>query len=107
DRHWGIGRGVGGPNLQFGQKHAPGWMGGNWISFKDFAIWGHIVLYNFGDARRGMDKVIKTERRLKFDSETKQFVEGIIDYTFKSGAKKQVHFRRLGSQTAYMKCGMY
>jgi len=107
DRHWGIGRSVGGPNLQFGQHQSPGWIGGNWISFKDFAIWGNIVLYNFGDRRKGMDKVSKTERRLKFDPDTKQFVEGIIDYTFKSGGKKQVHFRRLGNQTAFMKCGMY
>ena len=35
------------------------------------------------------------------------FREGIIDYTFKSGEKKQVHFQRLGNQTAFMKCGMY
>ncbi len=107
DRHWGIGRGVGGPNLQFGQKLAPGWIGGNWISFKDFAIWGNVVLYNFGDGRKGMGKVVKTERRLGFDPDTRLFREGIIDYVFKSGEKKQVHFRRLGDQTAFMKCGMY
>jgi hypothetical protein len=107
DRHWGIGRGVGGPNLQFGQKLAPGWIGGNWISFKDFAIWGNVVLYNFGDSRKGLGKVVKTERRMRFDPDTRIFREGIVDYTFKSGEKKQVRFERLGDQTAFMKCGMY
>jgi hypothetical protein len=107
DRHWGIGRGVGGPNLQFGQKLAPGWIGGNWIAFKDFAIWGNVVLYGFGDSRKGLGKVAKTERRFRFDPDTHQFQEGIVDYVFKSGETKQVHFRRLGHQTAFMKCGMY
>ena len=108
DRHWGTGRSVGGPNLQFGKVAAPGWIGGNWISFKDFAIWGKFVLYNFDDEKhKGMGKVIKASRRLKFDPETHQFVEGIIDYTFQTGEKKQVHFKRLGFQTGYMKCGMY
>jgi hypothetical protein len=107
DRHWGIGRNVGGPNLQFGQNLPPGWIGGNWIEFKDFAIWGKVMLFNFGDRRPGMDKVIKTTRRLRFEPETKQFLEGIVDYRLKSGASKQVHFERLGNQTAYMRCGLY
>ena len=107
DRHWGIGRNVGGPNLQFGKVLPPGWIGGNWISFKDFAIWGKIVLYNFGDGRKGMGKVVKTSRRLKFEAETRLFQGGIIDYTLQTGEVKQVHFKRLGFQTAYMKCGLY
>jgi hypothetical protein len=108
DRHWGIGRGVGGPALQpAGRPLKAGWMGGNWICFKDFAIWGNQVLYNFGDSRRGMGKVIKTERRLRFDEDTHIFAAGEIDYTLADGAHKRVHFERLGFQTAYMRCGMY
>ncbi len=108
DRHWGIGRGVGGAALQPGGRPVKaGWIGGNWICFKEFAIWGNQVLYNFGDARRGMGKVLHTERRLRFDESTQIFLEGEIDYTLSDGSVKKVKFERLGHQTAYMCCGMY
>ena len=107
DRHWGVGRGVGGPNLHIGRKLRPGWIGGNWIEFRDFAIWGNIVLYKFGDPRKGMGRVVKADRRLRFEPDTQVFVEGVIDYALDSGEVKQVHFRRLGYQTAYLRCGMY
>lgn len=107
DRHWGVGRGVGGPNLQFGKSHKAGWIGGNWINFRDFGIWGNTVLYPFGDARPGMGKVRHAERRFRFEEDTKIFLEGEIDYTLSDGSVKHVSFRRLGQQTAYMRCGMY
>lgn len=107
DRHWGVGRGVGGPNLHVGRPMRPGWIGGNWIEFRDFAIWGNIVLYKFGDARPGMGRVVKADRRLKFEPDTHVFLEGVIDYTLDDNSVKQVHFRRLGYQTAYLRCGMY
>lgn len=107
DRHWGVGRGVGGPNLQFGKVHKAGWIGGNWISFRDFSIWGNTVLYGFGDPRPRMGKVSHVERRLRFEEDTRIFTEGEIDYTLDDGSVKRVAFRRLGNQTAYMRCGMY
>ena len=107
DRHWGIGRGVGGPNLQFGRKHKAGWIGGNWISFPSFSIWGNYVLRPFGDERPGMGKVLKAQRRLRFEPDTRIFLEGEIDYTLDDGSIKKVQFRRLGNQTAYMRCGLY
>ncbi len=108
DRHWGIGRGVGGPALQPGGRPGKaGWIGGNWISFRDFAIWGNQVLYNFDDPRPGMGKVVRTERRLRFEVDTKIFLEGEIDYTLADGQIKRVRFERIGFQTAYMCCGMY
>jgi hypothetical protein len=108
DRHWGIGRGVGGAKYQpDGKPPKAGWIGGNWIAFKDFAIWGAIVMYRYGDARRGHGKVVRTERRLRFEESTKIFVEGEIDYTLNDGTVKHVRFERLGNQTAYMKCGLY
>lgn len=107
DRHWGVGRGVGGPSLQFGKPHKAGWIGGNWISFADFSIWGNTVLYNFGDKRKGMGKVVRAERRLRFEDDTRIFKEGEIDYSLDDGSVKRVTFRRLGFQTAYMRCGMY
>lgn len=108
DRHWGIGRGVGGPALQPGGRPVKaGWIGGNWICFKTFAIWGNQVLYNYGDERKGMGKVRRTERRLRFEEDTKIFLEGEIDYTLDDGSIKRVRYERLGHQTAYMCCGMY
>lgn len=107
DRHWGVGRGVGGPNLQFGRKHKAGWIGGNWINFSDFAIWGNKVLYGYGDARPGMGAVVHVERRLRFEEDTHIFTEGVIDYLLDDDSQKRVEFRRLGNQTAYMRCGLY
>jgi hypothetical protein len=108
DRHWGIGRGVGGPALQPGGRPVKaGWIGGTWICFKEFAIWGNQVLYNFGDSRGGMGRVVRTDRRLRFETDTHIFLEGEIDFTLGDGSVKRVRFERLRHQTAYMKCGMY
>ncbi|MEZ0603103.1 hypothetical protein ACAX43_13255 [Paraburkholderia sp. IW21] len=107
DRHWGIGRGVGGPALQFGGPKKAGWIGGNWISFPHLSIWGNTVLYDYGDARAGMGKVRHVQRRWRFEPETHIFLEGESDYTLDTGEVKHVRFRHLGQQTAYMRCGMY
>ena len=108
DRHWGIGRGVGGPRFQAdGKPPRAGWIGGVWFAFSNFAIWGPIVLYPRGDARRGHGKVVKVERRLRFEDETRIFLEGEIDFTLGTGETKRVRFERIGQQTAYMTCGLY
>lgn len=108
DRHWGIGRGVGGPRFQAdGRPPKAGWIGGVWIAFSKFAIWGPIVLYRFGDARKRYGKVRKVERRLRFEPDTQVFAEGEIDFTLDSGEVKRVRFEKLGQQTAYMRCGLY
>jgi hypothetical protein len=108
DRHWGVGRGVGGPRFQpGGEAPKAGWIGGVWIAFADFAIWGPVVLYRYGDARRRHGKVRHVERRLRFDAETRIFQEGVIDFTLDDDTVKSVHFERLGQQTAYMTCGLY
>jgi hypothetical protein len=108
DRHWGIGRGVGGPRFQAdGKPPKAGWIGGVWIAFSSFAIWGPIVLYPYGDERTRYGKVRKVERRMRFDEATKIFVEGEIDFTLDNGEVKHVHFERIGQQSAYMTCGIY
>lgn len=108
DRHWGIGRGVGGAKYQpDGVAPRAGWKGGNWIWADDWAVWGRTVLYDFGDERPGMGKVTKVQRRLRFEPDTKIFVAGEIDYAFSDGRTKSVTLERLGHQTAYMRCALY
>lgn len=108
DRHWGIGRGVGGPRYQLdGEEPKAGWIGGNWFQLDSFAVWGPVVLYRFGDNRAGYGKVIDVKRKVRFEADTHIFTEAIVHYTFATGEVKEVYFERLGQQTIYMKCGMY
>jgi hypothetical protein len=108
DRHWGIGRGVGGPKYQpSGVAPRAGWKGGNWIWADDFAVWGRTVLYDFGDPQKGLGSVRSIQRRLRFEEGTRIFVAGEIDYRFSDGRTRSIRLERLGNQTAYMRCALY
>lgn len=107
DRHWGLGRGVGGPALNGGRATRGGWKGGLWIDLGDVAVWGKKVLYGFDDPRPRAGWVTSAQRRLRFEEDTHVFVEGLIDLTFNDGTERHLHLERLGSQTAYMRCGFY
>jgi hypothetical protein len=108
DRHWGIGRNVGGPRLQPpGTTSQDVTSGNNFVAFEDFAIWHDRIFYRFGDRRPGMGRIVNTARRLRFEADTHIFTEGVIDYTLHDGQVKQLHYERFGYQTAYMRCGMY
>jgi hypothetical protein len=107
DRHWGVGRGVGGPARNGGRAHLPGWKGGIWIDLHDVGLWGKTLLYGIDDPRSGSGRVREIERRLRFEDDTNLFVEGIVDLTFDDGSHRQLHLERFGNQTAYMRCGFY
>jgi hypothetical protein len=107
DRHWGIGRGVGGPALNGGRAHRPGWKGGIWIDLHDVGVWGKQLLYGFDDDRPGSGRVREVSRRLRFEEDTRVFVEGVIDLTFDDGTRRSLHLERVGAQTAFMRCGFY
>ncbi len=107
DRHWGVGRGVGGPELALGGRMHVGVNGNSFVAFSDFTIWGDKVFHRFGDERPGDGRVVKAVRRMRFEPETKIFAEAIVDYTLDSGETKQLHYERIGNQTAYLRCGMY
>ncbi|MFN0089767.1 MAG: hypothetical protein ACKVWR_05770 [Acidimicrobiales bacterium] len=107
DRHWGIGRGVGGPELALGGRMHVGVSGNSFVAFSTFTIWGDRVFYPLGDPRRGMGRVVAVDRRLRFEPDTKVFVEGLVDYTLDTGEVKRLHWERIGFQTAYLRCGMY
>jgi len=107
DRHWGIGRGVGGPELALGGRMHVGVSGNSFVAFEDFTIWGDKVFYRFGDPRPGAGRVVDVDRRFRFEDETKIFLGGLVDYTLDSGDVKRLEYERLGNQTAYLRCGMY
>jgi hypothetical protein len=109
DRHWGIGRSVGGPAMLIpgAPSHGYGHSGNNFVAFADWSLWQDRIFYPFGDARPGMGRVTNIDRRLRFEPDTKLFVEGLVDYTLATGEVKQLHYERLGHQIAFMRCGMY
>ncbi len=107
DRHWGTGRGVGGPAMSLGGRLHVGVSGNAFVPFADWTLWGDRVYYPFGHERAGATRVSKPTRRLRFDRDTQIFVEGVVDYRFATGETKQLHYERIGQQTAFLKCGMY
>jgi hypothetical protein len=107
DRHWGVGRGVGGPALSLGGRLHVGVSGNGFVAFPSWTLWGDRAFYRFGDERPGMIRVDKPTRRLRFEPDTHIFVEGIVDYPLDNGEVKQVHYERIGHQVAYLRCGMY
>lgn len=107
DRHWGVGRGVGGPRLNSGRAHRGGWKGGIWIDLGDVGLWGKRLLYPIGDSRPGAGAVRQIDRRLRFEPDTEIFAGGVIDLVFDDGTERRLRLTRFGNQTAYMKCGFY
>ena len=107
DRHWGVGRGVGGPQLNDSRRQRAGWKGGIWIDLGDVGLWGKRLLYPIGDTRSGTGTVQRIDRRLRFEPDTEIFAAGLIDLVLDDGSQRQLQLTRLGNQTAYMKCGFY
>ncbi|CAN5648169.1 hypothetical protein BH11ACT8_BH11ACT8_02140 [soil metagenome] len=107
DRHWGIGRGVGGPRLNGGHAHRAGWKGGMWIDLGDVGLWGKRLLYPHLDSRQGAGKVRDVQRRLRFEPDTHLFTDGVIDLTLDDGSRRRLALERIDHQTAFMRCGFY
>ncbi|HEY1688865.1 MAG TPA: hypothetical protein VGF95_08370 [Solirubrobacteraceae bacterium] len=107
DRHWGTGRGVGGPALALGDRLHVGTNGNAFVAFSDWALWGDKAFYYFGDPRPGAGRVGKPNRRLRFEPDTNLFAEGVIEYPLGTGEVKVVRYAKLGQQTAFLRCGMY
>lgn len=110
DHHWGTREGVGGRERtrEGGGGHGnAGPSGGQWVEFKDWSIWAGRNLYNLGDPRPGAGRYLPAHRKLRFDPESKLFVEGVVTNQLEDGEKFDVHFRRIGSQIAFLRCGGY
>lgn len=107
DRHWGTGRGVGGPQLAVGGRLHVGVSGNAFVAFPGWKLWGDRVFHPYGAAEPGFLRVGKPTRRLRFEPDTHIFVEGIVDYPLSDGSTRSAHYERIGQQTAYLRCGMY
>jgi hypothetical protein len=107
DRHWGTGRGVGGPQFALGGRLHVGVNGNAFVAFRDWTLWGDRIYYYLGDERPGVGRVHKPSRWLRFEPGTKVFSEAVVDYPLDGGEIKRVHYERVGQQTAYLRCGMY
>lgn len=107
DRHWGTGRGVGGPSMSLGGRLHVGVSGNAFVPFKTWTLWGDRVYYPFGHVRRGVTRVGKPTRWLRFEDESQTFLEGVVEYPLATGETKRLHYARIDQQTAYLRCGMY
>ncbi|MFC0247030.1 MULTISPECIES: hypothetical protein [Citricoccus] len=107
DRHWGTGRGVGGPRLSLGGRLHVGTNGNAFVAFPDWNLWGDRLFYPFGEDTVPWTTAHKPTRRLRFEPDTDIFTEGIVDYTFANGESAQLHYEKIGQQTLYLRCGMY
>ncbi|AFR47373.1 hypothetical protein [Gordonia sp. KTR9] len=107
DRHWGTGRGVGGPALSLGGRLHVGTNGNAFVAFDDWTLWGDRLFYPFGSAESGSTKVFKPNRKLRFEADTQIFREAVVDYTFANGKTSQLHYEKIDQQTIFLRCGMY
>lgn len=107
DRHWGTGRGVGGPRLAFDGRLHVGTSGNAFVAFPSWKLWGDRVFHPFGSPEQGALRVGKPSRWLRFEPDTHVFMEGRVKYPLANGETKTVHYERIGAQTAYLRCGMY
>ncbi len=107
DRHWGTGRGVGGPAFSLGGRLHVGVNGNAFVSFPSWSLWGDHVVYPFGHETSGWTRVGKPTRWLSFEPDTHIFRRARVQYPLATGEVKEVSYERLGHQTAFMRCGMY
>ena len=105
DHHWGVRDNVGGPSFYPGpiSRHIHT---GEFVEFKDFALFSKSIFYNQGDPRRTSD-VREAHRKVRFDPVTKLLLGGEADVTFTSGEHKKYTFERVGNQIGFLRCGMY
>lgn len=107
DRHWGTGRGVGGPALAMGGRQHLGVNGNAFVSFPNWHLWGDHVVYPYGDPNPSWGRVGRPSRWLRFEPDTHIFKSGRVVYPIESGVEREVHYERIGNQTVFMRSGMY
>lgn len=107
DRHWGTGRGVGGPAMSLGGRLHVGTNGNAFVAFPQWTLWGDRLYYPFGDKRPGHGTVHRPTRRLRFEADTQIFAEAVVDYHFSTGESAQLHYEKIDQQSVFLRCGMY
>jgi len=106
DHHWGIRNSVGGPGHAVGEARTATATAGQWVEFGDWSIWMNRSFLNLGDARGGTDLYHKLEVAVSFD-DNHMFTGAVTRNTLQGGEVKELHFRPLNNQAAFLRCGMY
>lgn len=106
DHHWGVRRGVGG----FGEAQEYGPHCGQFVEFDNWSIWGASIGKNlrpFDHSGPEDEPFRPVERRFRFDEDTGEVREALITVVDATGSHRDLHYRRLGFQSAYLRCGGY
>lgn len=97
DHHWGIRDGVGGLNLA---AHKKGFTHcGQFVEFRDWAIWAAQILYPVDSAKRPIHvETVKSE--FAFDPETRHFREAVVTNRHADGEERVLHYKAIDHMTA-------
>lgn len=104
DHHWGERNGVGGTG--FLQDWTRKTHFGQWVEFKDWALWGERCLFNFGDPRHPV-AVMSSDRELEFDPLTDHFIGGKVTNRLANGQTKVIHYEQIDDKVIYLRTGLY
>jgi len=111
DHHWGERDGVGGPGRsrkgEGGGQTGGHPLCGQWVDFNDWSVWGWKDLPPIDSEREVLKYTFDPDYTLKFDETTRLFTEGIITNTYRSGDTRELHWRRIDNQIAFLRCGGY
>lgn len=103
DHHWGVRAGLGGVGTVIDYpEHC-----GQWVEFKTWSLWGSKNMRPLGDELPGAGRLTPIDRQLRFDADTGEIREAIITNVDEAGHARELHYRRLGFQSAYLRCGGY
>lgn len=106
DHHWGIREGMGGRNFIVGEPERSTHCS-QYAEFGDWAIWSGRIMYNDGDPRPAALDVVKVERQLRFDPDTRALVGGTFINHLADGEVKTIRYEQVGRCVAYLRTGLY
>ncbi|WP_432841539.1 hypothetical protein [Dactylosporangium sp. CA-092794] len=106
DHHWGIREGMGGRGFILTEMHRSTHCS-QYVEFGDWGIWAGRVFYDQGTGRPPAVDVVKIERQLRFDPETKDLIGGTFINHLETGEVKRVDYEQVANCVAYLRTGMY
>lgn len=106
DHHWGIREGMGGRRfiLTDMNRHTHC---SQYVEFDDWGVWSQRVFYQPGSDNPAAVDVVKLERFLRFDPQTKDMIGGTFVNHLATGEVKSVDYELVPGAVAYLRTGMY